>query len=52
MKSQKCACPSCTCHVDPAHAVEVDGRFYCSPLCALECTETQCVCTHDKKKCR
>jgi hypothetical protein len=25
-----------------------DGRTYCSQTCAYDCTETTCVCVHDR----
>jgi len=44
----KCACPSCSCLVAPESGVERDGKTYCSETCAYECTETTCVCIHDR----
>ena len=44
----KCACPSCQCQVNPAKAVVRDNRVFCSQACAYECTETTCVCIHDR----
>ena len=44
----KCACPSCQCLVPPGKGVVRDGKVYCSPACAYDCTETTCVCVHDK----
>jgi hypothetical protein len=46
-QTQKCACKSCHCEVDPAKAVVRQGKVYCSVTCASECTETTCVCVHD-----
>jgi hypothetical protein len=46
--SVKCACQSCQCRVLPAKAVERDGKLYCSQACAFECTETTCVCVHER----
>jgi hypothetical protein len=44
----KCACISCHCAVDPAHGVTRDGKVFCSQTCAYDCTETTCVCVHEK----
>ena len=44
----KCACPSCQCKVDRTKAVIRDGRLFCSQACAYECTDTTCVCVHDR----
>lgn len=44
----KCACPSCCCEVLPGRGVERDGKLYCSETCAYECTETTCVCVHER----
>jgi hypothetical protein len=44
----KCACPSCQCIVRPGQGVERDGKLYCSRACAYDCTETTCVCVHDR----
>ena len=44
----KCACTSCHCAVDPAHGVIRDGKLFCSQTCAYDCTETTCVCVHEK----
>ena len=45
---KKCACPSCQCPVTPGEAVERGGKVYCSNACAYDCTETTCVCVHDR----
>jgi hypothetical protein len=34
--------------VAPGKGVVRDGKVYCSPACAYDCTETTCVCVHDK----
>jgi hypothetical protein len=44
----KCACISCHCAVDAAHAVARDGKLFCSQTCAYDCSETTCVCVHEK----
>jgi hypothetical protein len=44
----KCACPRCHCPVKPGAAVVRDGKAYCSKACAYECTDTTCVCVHDR----
>jgi metallothionein len=44
----KCACQSCQCVVLPEKAVDRDGKLYCSRACAYDCTETTCVCVHDR----
>lgn len=44
----KCACESCQCQVEVAKGVVRDGKVYCSNACAYECTETTCVCVHDR----
>lgn len=44
----KCACRSCHCTVDKQKAVLRHGKCYCSKACAYECTETTCVCVHDR----
>jgi hypothetical protein len=45
----KCACPSCQCAVEPLpHAVTRDGKQYCSTTCAYDCTDTTCLCVHDR----
>ena len=44
----KCACTSCQCLVRPGQGVQRDGKLYCSRTCAYECTETTCVCVHEK----
>lgn len=44
----KCACPSCQCAVAPGKGVEREGKRYCSPACAYDCTQTTCVCVHDR----
>ena len=46
--SVKCACPSCQCKVPPGKGVLRDGKLYCSKTCAYECTESTCVCVHDR----
>lgn len=44
----KCACQSCQCRVVPGKGVVRDGKLYCSDACAFECTETTCVCVHER----
>ena len=44
----KCACKACECIVQPGQGVERDGKLYCSRACAYDCTETTCVCVHDR----
>jgi Prokaryotic metallothionein len=44
----KCACPSCHCMIKPGEGVMHDGKLYCSRTCAYDCTETTCVCVHDR----
>ena len=44
----KCACSSCQCRIDPAKGIERDGKLYCSRACAYDCTETTCVCVHER----
>ena len=34
--------------VTPGKAVERAGKVYCSNACAYDCTETTCVCVHDR----
>ena len=47
-KNLKCACPTCQCLVQPGKGIDRNGKTYCSPACANECTETTCVCVHDQ----
>lgn len=47
-ESVKCACPNCYCQVAPGTGVWRDGKLYCSEVCAYECTQTTCVCVHDR----
>ena len=44
----KCACASCNCTVPPGKGVPRDGKLYCSNACAYECTDTTCVCVHER----
>ena len=44
----KCACPTCQCRVAASKAVVRDGKLFCSPACAYECTDTTCLCVHDR----
>lgn len=44
----KCACRSCNCVVPAGKGVVRDGKLYCSNACAYECTETTCLCVHDR----
>lgn len=40
MANVKCECGSCTHEVDESKAVERDGKYYCSEVCATgECTD-------------
>jgi hypothetical protein len=32
----------------PGKGVERSGKMYCSNACAYDCTETTCVCVHDR----
>jgi hypothetical protein len=34
--------------VAPGKAVVREGKVFCSQACAYECTETTCVCVHDR----
>jgi hypothetical protein len=47
-ESVKCACPRCFCLVATGSAIVRDGKSYCSETCAYDCTETMCVCVHDR----
>ncbi|HEY7089093.1 MAG TPA: metallothionein [Tepidisphaeraceae bacterium] len=47
-KAAKCACPTCHCPVPAGKGVVRDGKLYCSQTCAYECTETTCVCIHER----
>ncbi len=44
----KCACLTCNCKVPPGKGVIRDGKTYCSQTCAYDCTQTTCVCVHDR----
>ena len=44
----KCACPSCHCPITPGKSVMRSGKVYCSRTCAYDCTDTTCVCVHDR----
>jgi hypothetical protein len=44
----KCACPRCHCRVEKGKGYVRDGRTYCSQTCAYDCTETTCLCVHDR----
>lgn len=44
----KCACESCQCMVARDKGVVRDGKIYCSQTCAYDCTQTTCVCVHEK----
>lgn len=44
----KCACATCQCVVPAGQGVLRDGKTYCSNACAYECTDTTCVCVHDR----
>ena len=44
----KCACASCNCMVPAGKGVVRDGKVYCSNACAYDCTETTCVCVHER----
>lgn len=44
----KCACATCQCMVPPGKGYVREGKVYCSQACAFECTETTCVCVHDR----
>ena len=46
--SVKCACLSCHCMISTAKGVLHEGKIYCSKACAYDCTETTCVCVHDR----
>jgi hypothetical protein len=45
---EKCACNTCQCLVPPGQGVSRDGKTYCSSACAYDCTDTTCVCVHDR----
>jgi hypothetical protein len=34
--------------VAASKAVVRDGKLFCSPACAYECTDTTCLCVHDR----
>ncbi len=44
----KCACVSCHCGIPEGGGVMHDGKLYCSKTCAYDCTETTCVCVHER----
>jgi hypothetical protein len=44
----KCACESCHCMIPPGQGVQHEGKLYCSKTCAYDCTETTCVCVHER----
>lgn len=44
----KCACPTCQCRVEPGKGILRNDRVYCCQACASDCTETTCVCVHDR----
>jgi hypothetical protein len=44
----KCACAKCECRVVVGKGYARDGKVYCSRACAYDCTETTCVCVHDR----
>ena len=44
----ECACPSCHCLIKPGNGVMHEGKLYCSKTCAYDCTETTCVCVHER----
>jgi hypothetical protein len=44
----QCACPSCHCQFSREKAVVCNGKLYCSKACAYECTETTCLCIHER----
>ncbi|HVT89995.1 MAG TPA: metallothionein [Tepidisphaeraceae bacterium] len=44
----KCACRTCQCKVSSNKGVVRDGKVFCSETCAYDCTETTCVCVHDR----
>lgn len=48
LESIKCACLSCHCMIPASKGVLRDGKLYCSKACAYDCTETTCVCVHDR----
>jgi hypothetical protein len=47
-KKSKCACPTCQCEVNEQKPVVRNGKRYCSPTCANECTKNTCLCVHDQ----
>jgi hypothetical protein len=44
----KCACPTCQCLVPAGKGVVREDKIFCSTACAYECTETTCLCVHDR----
>ena len=44
----KCACESCHCLIPSGQGVRHEGKLYCGKTCAYDCTETTCVCVHEK----
>ncbi len=44
----KCACLKCQCLIPVGKGVRKDGKLYCSEVCAYDCTETTCVCVHER----
>lgn len=44
----QCACRSCHCSFPKEKAFVRDGKLYCSKTCAYECTETTCLCIHER----
>ena len=44
----KCACLSCHCLVPIGGGVKRDGKTFCSAACAYDCTETTCICVHER----
>jgi hypothetical protein len=47
-QTTKCACNRCQCQVEAGKGVVRDGKIYCSNACAYDCTDTTCVCVHDR----
>jgi len=44
----KCACLRCQCQVEAGKGILREGKLYCSPACAYDCTDTTCICVHDR----
>lgn len=47
----KCACNSCVCMVDPDHAIQRNGQYYCGEACASGHTGGSLGCGHPGCNC-